>query len=226
MRFVTIPGLGGDRRMHQRLALPGPRLDLDWPQSISDLPALAAGWAPLLSADDVLVGSSLGGMVALELHRLIGCRVVLLGSALERREINRLALALVPLARVAPWRGMQALAAVANHLPHPKRLEFMMFADQDPARLRALIRALAAWDGYQGSPAGIHRIHGRWDPLIPVRPWATYDRLVNAAHLIALEAPETVSAAIAGWFPQHLTADRGGRALHGQARDDDRPPTP
>ena len=45
----------------------------------------------------------------------------------------------------------------------------------------------------------VQRLHGRLDPVIPVRGGARYDHLLWASHLVPIERPAATSACLARW---------------------------
>lgn len=139
-----------------------------------------------ITAADAVGGSSLGGMVALEIAQLIGPKaVVLLGSAANRKEVQPLLSLLSPLATAAPVTIIQAL--VGKH----RSLVSTMFADSDPEFIRAMCAYLPSWEGYDGPMDKIRRLHGRKDHVIPC-PAAGCEIVEEAGHLLAItHAAET-----------------------------------
>jgi len=136
-----------------------------------------------ICASDMVVGSSLGGLVALEIHRRLGLRrVVLIGSAVAAEEINPLLMALAPLAKVTPLRMIQHLAGKG-----PGRAS-VMFADVDAEFVRAMCLAVSKWPGYDGPMKAVWRIHGRRDPVIKCPTDAHI--IAGGGHLIAMTHPE------------------------------------
>ncbi len=131
-------------------------------------------------ADDVVGGSSLGGMIALEIARLVTPKaVVLLGSAANRKEVQPMLSLLSPLASAAPVTIIQAL--VGKH----RSLVSTMFADSDPEFIRAMCAFLPSWVGYHGPIDNVFRLHGRRDHVIPC-PAAECEIVEEAGHLLAI----------------------------------------
>ena len=151
---------------------------------------------------DVLVGSSLGGMVAGEMAKLRRIpRLYLLGSAIHPTEINRLLAALRPLAQVAPldWVRLSS-GKIPTDLTQ-------MFAHADPVFVRAMVAAIFDWPGTGPISSRILRLHGRFDLVIPPPPAA--DLLLNAGHL-----PSMTRAAECVTF---ITATEAAAAAPGDA---------
>ena len=186
--IYLLPGMGADHRMY------GPEWDslartkfLGWPPyrgettfgEVADRVIAEHGITPR----DVVGGSSLGGMIALEVsHRLRNARVVLIGSAVAPTEINGLLRRLAPLATVTPLRLIQALAGrSASTLTS-------MFADADHDFVRAMCLALPDWPGYTGPQDRLVRIHGANDRVIACPP--ACHAIPRAGHLLAMTHPE------------------------------------
>ena len=136
-----------------------------------------------ISDGDIVGGSSLGGMVALEMANLIRPKaIVLLGSAVNRREIQSALSTLAPLAAVAPLASMQIL--VGKH----QSLVAQMFTQSDPEFFRNMCMYLPSWPGYSGAHEGLFRLRGRKDRIIlcPARGATVVE---NAGHLLTITHP-------------------------------------
>lgn len=188
IRVHAFPGMGADERMYPApwSQLPGFRAH-NWygcseARTIPELAELVCARAGIAEGD-ILVGSSLGGMVACEITRLRRIPLlILVGSAMHPREVRRPLLALTPLIHVTPMPVVRFVAAAV-----PGTIATMI-ADSDPVFIRRMVPALANWTGCDVSSTRTLRIHGRWDPLI--RPPADADLLLNGRHAIALSHPE------------------------------------
>ncbi len=180
----ALPGTGADHRMFPPPwdELPGFRAH-DWPAApgiatVRDLAALVVErWA--IADGDVVVGASLGGMVACEISRLRRLRALaLVGGAAGAGEVNALFRGIRPLLPLVP---LDFLRRAAASLPG----ELMqMFAAGDPAFIRAMCIAIADWNGTEPWPAPLWRVHGLRDLVIPPPPRA--DLLLEAGHLVAM----------------------------------------
>lgn len=185
MRHTFIlPGMGGDHLMYPEpwAQLPGAVL-LDWPtyRNEDSLEAMAASVIETAGIPDgaVVIGSSLGGMVACEIARLRKLRgLVLLGSAVQPREVSRLLRMLHPLADVTPFEFLQIASGKLRH-----ELT-QMFARSEAPFIRAMCRAIFRWPGLAAPSPKPLRIHGRRDHIIP--PPDNPDLLLNGGHLIAM----------------------------------------
>ena len=137
-----------------------------------------------ISDGDIVGGSSLGGMVALEIAKLIRPKtIVLLGSAVNRREVQSVLSIISPLAALAPVSLMQRL--VGKH----HSLAAQMFSQSDPEFIRNMCLYLPSWPGYSGPNEGLFRLHGRRDRIIPC-PARGAEVIEDAGHLLAITHPE------------------------------------
>lgn len=128
---------------------------------------------------DVLIGSSMGGMIALEISTMIDIdKVVLVGSAINVSEVNSLLTALAPLTDYAPIRFMQKLAGKQDNLIQ------QMFAASEAVFMKTMCKAIANWDGYPGDLTKVIRIHGEKDKIIKC-PSDGYV-IKRGGHLIAI----------------------------------------
>jgi pimeloyl-ACP methyl ester carboxylesterase len=208
-RLVLLPGLGADSRLFdlQRAEFPDivvpPWLE---PEPGEELPAYAARLAQTVREPDdayVLGGASFGGMLALEMARLLRPgAVVLIGSAFSGREVCRwlrwLECVGHPLPTGAINAGRTLTPMVAPIFSSASRCDLDLFLDmlnQTPTRfLRWAGRAIMRWT-FQGELAcPVHRIHGAADFVIQP-PRANGVRLVNGAgHVLSMTHPEETNA--------------------------------
>jgi pimeloyl-ACP methyl ester carboxylesterase len=180
----ALPGMGADHRMY-----PAPWTKVegfrahDWSphahtRSISELAESVCIHANIQHGD-ILVGASLGGMVALEITRLRRIPAVfLVGSAVHPAEIRRLPAEFHLLMEVAPLELSRRAAGLFSG-------ELMqMFADSDPRFIRNMCRAIFRWRGAPQGTTQIYRIHGRGDLLIT--PRTSVDLMLAGRHALAL----------------------------------------
>jgi pimeloyl-ACP methyl ester carboxylesterase len=133
-----------------------------------------------ISDGDIVGGSSLGGMVALEVAKIVNPKaIILLGSAVTSKEVQNILAIIAPLASVTPISVIQVLVG------KNKNLVSSMFADTNPEFIRAMCTYLSSWAGYQGSLEKIFRLHGKKDLVIPC-PTSGCDIVEDAGHLIAM----------------------------------------
>ncbi len=159
----------------------------DWPivNDATDLKEIACAVIEAygITAEHDIGGSSLGGMVALEIAVQLGIKTVyLIGSAVERREISTFLLKLVPLLRFTPLALTQYLAGKSGGVIG------QMYKETSALFIKQACFAVSNWIEPVLLSQNIHRIHGAKDHVISA-PF--YGELVaGAGHLIAYTHPE------------------------------------
>ncbi len=143
---------------------------IEWPEyrGESSLREVAVRLVEFYEIDDgsEVVGSSLGGMVACEIARLVHLkRLVLIGSAVH------------PIAQVTPF-GL--LMKAAGKVPAEIAV---MFSHSDERFVRAMIAAIFDWKGCLSLERPV-RIHGRNDMVISAPE--DCDLILDAGHLVAM----------------------------------------
>lgn len=182
--IYILPGMGADSRMYSGpwRKVPNTRFP-DWPEyqkeqtlsQVADRILQKCGIGP----DDTVAGSSMGGMVALEIAAKLGNkRVFLFGSAVSNRELNPLLHRMASLVKKAPIPSAQRMAA---HLNNPL---MKMFSQADAEFMRAMCFAVAQWRGFTGDPQVIRRIHGARDKILSCHGQSKI--IPDAGHLIAV----------------------------------------
>ena len=160
---------------------------LDWPALSGDITFAAVADHFIaqhnIGPGDSLIGTSLGGIVALEIARRSLCNTVtLISSAVSPKEINSILLGLAPLSSVTPLRFMQHFSSSCGEMGR-------MFAEVDARFVRSACLELSIWPGLSdGHGLRIHRVHGRHDRIIacPAEP----DLELPGGHLIAMTQAE------------------------------------
>ncbi|MFC1735541.1 alpha/beta fold hydrolase [Candidatus Hydrogenedentota bacterium] len=193
-KWFILPGMGATSSMYDLL-----RSEvnfevnfIDWPEYHGETSYAEVAGRVIeehqISYGDIVGGSSLGGMVALEVAKIIRPEaVVLLGSAVNRHEIQGILSVLSPIAVVTPVSFIQTLVGKRNNLIA------QMFSESDPEFIRAMCLHLPSWLGYSGPLESIFRLHGRRDHVIPC-PDAGSEVIESAGHLLAITHPKESGA--------------------------------
>jgi esterase/lipase len=193
-KWHILPGMGASSTMYNALRH---KLDfevnfINWPQYSGEKTYADVAQRVVKESNiengDVIGGSSLGGMVALEIGQVIQPKAtILMGSAVSSSEVRSLLTMISPLAVVTPISVVQILAG------KQKSLVSAMFADADAEFIRAMCSYLRLWPGYEGVRGHIFRIHGKKDHIIPC-PTTGCDIIDDAGHLLAItHARETAA---------------------------------
>jgi len=190
--WFMLPGMGASAAMYDALRreLSFKITFINWPEYHGETSYKEVAQRVInenrISGGDIVGGSSLGGMVALEIASSIEVRAaILLGSAVNAKEVQGLLARLSPLAGITPISLVQALAG-----KHRNPVSSMK-AEANPEFIRAMAMYLPSWAGYDGLQEKVFRLHGKKDHIIPCPP-SGCDVLEGAGHLLAItRASET-----------------------------------
>lgn len=184
--WYLLPGMGASSAMFSALKrrLSFPVNFLDWPlyagdRTYADLAARIIREHGIKDGD-VVGGSSLGGMVSLEMMKQIKPRAaILLGSAMHPAEVQKLLTMLTPLAEVTPISMIKTIVGKFSPLVN------VVFSKLDKDFIRAMSLYLPDWPGYSCPRESIYRIHGRRDHIIPC-PASGSEVIEDAGHLLVI----------------------------------------
>ncbi len=134
-----------------------------------------------IESGDRVIGTSLGGIIACEIANLIDLeRIILIGSARRKEEVNRVLSILHPLIDLAPIPFIQMSS---GKLPSDLA---GMFTHSDPEFIRNMSKAIFTWEGLQ-SEVPVLRIHGTKDLVIPNTQETNHE--IDGGHLIVMTHP-------------------------------------
>lgn len=182
--IYLFPGMGATSKMYQGAwSEIRPSAFVEWPsyQGEKSLKALAVRLVAQygIQDNDILIGSSMGGMVALEISKIVHVsKVLLVGSAINPSEVSPYLRFISPFIDIAPIKIIQKLASRFDNIV------LRMFASSEAVFVREMCKAIGAWSGYKGDLTNVIRIHGERDKIIRC-PRDCY-RIKNGGHLIAL----------------------------------------
>jgi len=207
--LLFLPGVGGDERLFgpQLAAFPGSRV-LPWVAAEvgESLALYARRLAATVVVDGpcVIVGNSLGGMVAWELAAHVKPQaVVLLGSASSLAAVHRPLRPLLPLGRwVSPWMvpwlalGGPFVAAVFGVRWRDLGLFLDMMRETSPTFFAFALRAIATWQPSPQPGVPVFRVHGASDRVLAPGEGAVL--IPGAGHVLSLSHGHEVNQALNG----------------------------
>lgn len=213
-KLLLFSGLGADARLFSKIAVPGVQvvavdhLEPAPAERFEDYVARLRAAHPL-GPDDLVGGSSFGGMLAAEYAKqqpVAG--LILLGTCLRTRELPGYYRALSKGARFLPDALLARKPAprVMRRLFGPLdgaalELFLTMVEACPPSRLKGFARMLADWPGVR--PAGaVLSVHGKLDKVLPVALAEPGVVLEDAGHALVLSHPAAVNTALAGFLPR------------------------
>jgi pimeloyl-ACP methyl ester carboxylesterase len=185
-KWYLLPGMGANSSMYEllRKELRFEINFIDWPKYNGEK-TYAETAKRIIEENgiidcDIVGGSSLGGMIALEiaLQRQLKA-VVLMGSAIDSAEIQSVLSLLSPLASLTPISLIQLLVGKHNSIIAK------MFAEASTDFIRAMCVYLPFWKGHQSISVCMFRLHGQKDHIIPC-PKEGCETIPDAGHLLAI----------------------------------------
>lgn len=203
--IYLISGLGADATVFQRLDFK--HYETRFIQWIDPNPnETLAGYALRLSSQidthkPILIGVSFGGMIAVEIAKIIDCqKVVLISSAKTRNE--------TPLVyRFFGRLGLHQLIPV-RLLKHPNMLTYWFFGmktkthkdllkgilnDTDPVFLKWAMDAIIQWKNEE-TIEGLLHLHGDADRILPIGNICQVDFIVSGGgHLMVYSKAENIN---------------------------------
>lgn len=205
-KIYLISGLGADWRMFQFLELP-PHLQsvhVEWlaPMHIDEsLQEYVQRLLPQIpDPAPILIGLSFGGIVAIELAKILKPHKIILISSLDNRSdlpwYYRL-MGKLQLHRKVPFKlllGMHPLAPFffGAHTLEEKRLLKEVILKIDETYLRWSLGQLLAWDHKEVLPQVIH-LHGTADKVLPIRRRPGLIEVKGGEHLMVMHRAREIS---------------------------------
>jgi len=202
-----ISGLGADWRMFQFLKLPDyvPYEHVEWMAPLhrdEPLHAYAARLkAYITDPDPILVGLSFGGLVAIELAKLLKPRLTIIISSLATRHALPAyyrALGKTNMQHWLPFGLMQCVYPIAPfffgaHTKAERQVLKMAIFDIDEQFLRWALGQLLEWPQEEVLP-GLVQIHGARDRVLPLRDRPGIIKIKGGEHLMILHRADEISA--------------------------------
>lgn len=212
MKVYFISGLGSDERAFRALELGGIEpIHLNWiePLKNESIEAYAKRMADRITLPDpVIVGLSFGGMMAIEIAKLIPVKkLILISSAKGRKELPPY----FALCRYIPFHKLLPLRAMSSH---PKAMFFIFGARNEDQKkhLKDVINnqvkgfnawaidRIVKWKNHE-SPANLVHIHGNSDNLLPHRYVKVDHTIHKGGHLMIVNQAKEVSALLKKLIP-------------------------
>ncbi|MBS1610272.1 MAG: alpha/beta hydrolase [Bacteroidetes bacterium] len=205
MKAYFISGLGADKKAFYKLKLPAGYevVYLDWitPQPKESLKNYAHRFSHSIEEkeDFILVGLSLGGMIAAEIARIKPPKKLILlstvSSSIEIPWYFRWA-GKAGIHRIIPT-GLYKRMTIINHFMGSKsktdKAIVLSFVKQvDPSFIQWAINAILEWNQHEPLDNSIH-IHGSKDRLLPHRYTKASHIIENGRHLMVLNKADSIN---------------------------------
>lgn len=211
MTIYQIPGLGFDHRIFQHLEL-GMMKSLDWidPVKGESLATYAERLAKGIDKqeDNVIIGHSLGGIVAQEIAMIKPIRKILLVSSIRSRaELPRKFRIIRPLGLHKLFTKGPTLRTVKYwgkgqdyETPEEQALFKSMVGKYSNTYLQWALKELSGWQGVDLPPdTSVCQINGDRDKTFPISRIKQADHIIpNAGHFMVYKHPELLNPILAG----------------------------
>ncbi len=217
-RVYLIPGQGADGRLFSRLDLQGYDtvvLEFLVPEKKETLQHYALRMAGRIDTTRPfsLVGVSFGGMIAVEISRVLEPeRVIIVSSAACRDElpVRYRVMKYLPLYRLFPGGLLKRLALVAQPLFEPaskaqRDIFRAMIRDKDPRFMQRSIYCIVHWS-LERAPGGVIHIHGTKDHTLPIRRVSDPVVVEGGSHMMILVRGPELSPLIRSFLPQPFSS--------------------
>jgi hypothetical protein len=206
MNLYFISGLGADKRIFQKLCLPdGFNIrHIEW-AAVSQHESLELYCGRLIEQIDQtrpfsLIGVSFGGIVSIQLSRLLSpLQNVIISSFCFKEEVSKFYIFLgkIKIYRVFPTRILLKPYKILFWLfgtknPEEKELLKKILRDTDQAFFRWAIDQLFAWDN-SWRPANFVHIHGTADKILPYHENMKAIPVEGGEHLMVFSKADIVS---------------------------------
>ncbi len=208
MRTIyCLSGLGADERAFERLNLSGFELHhIKWqtPVPNESIETYAARISQDISEPEpILLGLSFGGVMAVEIAKIMPARqIILVSSAKTRNEVPfyyHMA-ATLKFNKIIPTAWLQQSNFISQWFfglktKADRTLLKNMLEDTDPKFLRWAVDKIINWNNTV-MPANTYHIHGTADRLLPFRFVKCDHHIPGGSHFMLLDRHEAISAAI------------------------------
>jgi pimeloyl-ACP methyl ester carboxylesterase len=220
VKVYFISGLGADSRVFRHIQLP-PGFEaayLDWvkPDKNESLHNYAMRLAERIDTKEqfIIVGLSMGGMMAVEISKLYHPLTTILLSSVPcsaHLPFYYRAAAKLRLHRIVPISVLKSASFVKRFFTaekdEDKKLLHQLIRDTDPAFIRWAINAILYWDCKDFSCRYIH-IHGARDLILPVRYTRPTHVIQKAGHLMVMTKAMEINAILADALKNISTSNK------------------
>lgn len=206
--IYLISELGADQRLFSRLNLPNHRLHpIEWVEPLADesLPAYSKRLVNQVKPNSgvILIGVSFGGIIAIELARLINVTKIILISSIKATHEKPWYFAVfrnLGLHRIMSSKLLQFLLKLTRPMfgrmtDDEYRLFISMVQETSAEFMRWGIEAVLNWQAPVTDTEIVH-IHGDRDLIFPVRKVASPEIIRGGNHFMIIQKAEEISAIV------------------------------
>lgn len=212
-KIFLIPGLGADTRIYKNIDLQGnERIDVNWIEPVQS-DTLASYAQKLIdryhiSAHSIVIGNSLGGMIAMEIANKIDLdKVILISSIKSVKEAPgyfRFFRA-TQLHRIIPTKKLTSVEYIMEFIfGGMSKSDQQLFADMlkntSPYFIKWAINAILAWDN-QSVARHVYHITGDKDKVFPYKNIKGATIVRGGTHIMIFNRPKEINS----WLKEILS---------------------
>ena len=218
MNVYFISGIGGDRRLFNYIRLPEDFHIgyVDWilPGNKENLPDYAFRLTEQIDTSQpfILVGASLGGIMAVEIaKRLTPVATILISSipVSAQLPVYYTAARHLKLAQLLPTSFIKGASSFKRWFTREtaanKKLMRQMIRDGDPRFIKWGLNAVLEWHNEE-IPQPLWHIHGTRDEVFPVRLTRPSHKIPRAGHLLVMSHPTEINNILGEILRSYLPA--------------------
>ena len=211
INYYLIPGMGADKRLFQRFHLPNGKVHhLDWiahekSKSLREYAALMAN--RIQTENNIIVGSSMGGMVTVEISKQINpMGVVLVSAPAGRHEFPRSLknLRALKLHRALNAKQVMRISRLCDlfmgfKTEEQRAMFYDMLSGNGEDFLHFSVGAVLEWENTTPPPVPFIQILGSKDKLFSHKKIRNAHVIDGSGHFTAFEKGTDVSEIIVNW---------------------------
>jgi pimeloyl-ACP methyl ester carboxylesterase len=205
-KIYLIPGLGADTRIYNNIDLPADNdvIPINWidPDKTDTLSSYAQKliYQYHISNNSILIGNSLGGMIAVEMTKLIPVNKVILISSIKTSSESPWYFGLfraIPVNRLIPGKLVTSLGfLIKPALGHISDADAWLFNDMlkktSPKFIKWAMQAVLHWDN-ENIPTGLYHITGNKDRVFPYKNIKNAQIVKGGTHIMIYDMAKEIN---------------------------------
>lgn len=204
-RVFIISGLGADGRLFKHIQLPGHEIVLTDVVDYVQTDTLSTYAQKLINhyditSNDIVLGDSLGGMIAIEVAKLVSPKMAILISSIKTVKEAPAYFKFfrsVPVYRVIPDKlftsvGFLAKYAFGHMSKEDAQLFSSMLANSSPRFMKWAMYAILHWEN-EITPPDLHHIHGDADRVFPIKTIRDATIIKGGSHIMIFDKADEIN---------------------------------
>ena len=213
--FYLIPGQGSDGRLFKNIIIE--KYDTQIIEYVVPLKGETMATYAMRLATQIdttkrfsIVGVSLGGMLAIEMSKILQPEeVILIASAKTKQEIPKLYqfFKQFPVHRVLGGRFYKFWTILLQPLYEPlskedQKLWRSMMKEKDPVFMKRAVRCIVEWENVDYAGVDLLHLHGAKDKTLPIKNIEAPVIIENGTHVMTLTNGKELSGIINNWLAE------------------------